>query len=421
MKTLIPSVKGARDFYPAEKAIHGWLYQKIGIISSRFGYEEYDGPFLEKIDLYAAKSGEELVKEQAFVMQDRGGELLTLRPELTPSLARMVAQRQNQLTYPLRWWSFGPFWRYERPQKGRSREFFQWNIDMIGVSTPEADAELVAICVEFLRSVGLTAKQVVIRVNDRRLMDEALGRTGISGEMKKTAFRLIDRSDKLPLKEWENYALESGFTQSQLDGLEAILNDADLWKKSESLQRLFNSLKALNVDDFVKFDAHIIRGLDYYTGTVFEANDLDGGRAILGGGHYDNLVEDVGGDPLPAVGFAMGDVMITLVLEKYGLLPELKPFDKTCLVAVFDDNALSVALGLAAKIRTAGLNVLCYPTAAKLIKQFKYADKLGVRYVLLQGPDEAAQGMVAIKDLTTSQQQLVPETQLVETMQKLLR
>jgi histidyl-tRNA synthetase len=420
MKTLIPSVKGARDFYPAEKAIHGWLYEKIRDISSRFGYEEYDGPFLEKIDLYAAKSGEELVKEQAFVLQDRGGELLTLRPELTPSLARMVAQRQNQLTYPLRWWSFGPFWRYERPQKGRSREFFQWNIDMIGVSSPEADAELIAICVEFLRSVGLTSKQVGIRVNDRRLMDEALSEIKISGEIKKSAFRLIDRSDKLPTKEWENYALELGFTQNQLNGLEAILQDVELWKRSESLQRLFAALKALSVEEFVKFDAHIIRGLDYYTGTVFEANDLDGGRAILGGGHYDNLVEAVGGEPLPGVGFAMGDVMITLVLEKYGLLPELTPFKKTCLVAVFDENALSSAFGLAAKLRAAGLNVLCYPTVAKLIKQFKYADKLGVRYVILQGPDEVSQGKVAIKDLTNSQQQLVSEDRLVETMQKLL-
>jgi histidyl-tRNA synthetase len=420
MKTLIPSVKGARDFYPAEKAIHGWLYEKIGAISSQFGYEEYDGPFLEKIDLYAAKSGEELVKEQAFVMQDRGGELLTLRPELTPSLARMVAQRQNQLTYPLRWWSFGPFWRYERPQKGRSREFFQWNIDMIGVSSPEADAELIAICIEFLRSVGLTAKQVGIRVNDRRLMDEALSEIGISGEMKKSAFRLIDRSDKLPIKEWENYALELGFTQKQLNGLKAILQDTELWKRSESLQRLFIALKALSVEEFVEFDAHIIRGLDYYTGTVFEANDLDGGRAILGGGHYDNLVEAVGGEPLPGVGFAMGDVMITLVLEKYGLLPELKPFKKTCLVAVFDENALSPAFGLAAKLRAAGLNALCYPTVAKLIKQFKYADKLGVRYVILQGPDELNEGKVAIKDLTNSQQQSVSEARLVETMQKLL-
>ena len=149
MKNIIQSVKGTREFYPYEMALRSWLYSKIRTVSELFGYQEYDGPFLESIDLYAAKSGEELVKEQSFVFPDRGGNLITLRPELTLSLARMVAQKQNELIFPLRWWSFGPFWRYEKPQKGRSREFFQWNIDLIGVNSPEADAELVAICAEF--------------------------------------------------------------------------------------------------------------------------------------------------------------------------------------------------------------------------------------------------------------------------------
>lgn len=146
MKQIVQSVKGTRDFYPEEMAIRSWLYQTIRTVSEVFGYQEYDGPFLEKIDLYAAKSGEELVKEQAFVFEDRGGSEITLRPELTPTLARMVAQKQNGLSYPLRWWSFGPFWRYERPQKGRTREFFQWNIDLIGAGSSEADAELLAVC-----------------------------------------------------------------------------------------------------------------------------------------------------------------------------------------------------------------------------------------------------------------------------------
>jgi len=421
MKNLIPPVKGARDFYPEEKAIHGWLYQKLKNVSTSYGYQEYDGPFLERIDLYAAKSGEELVKEQAFVLQDRGGDLLALRPELTPSLARMVAQRQNQLVYPLRWWSFGPFWRYERPQKGRSREFFQWNIDMIGVDSPEADAELIAACASFLRSVGLTADQVAIRVNDRRLMDSELNAVGISGEQKKAAFRLIDRSDKLPQKEWETFAGELGFTTQQIDGIQAVLNDTSLWKKSPSLVRAFDSLKALRADDFIRFDAHIIRGLDYYTGTVFEANDLDGGRAILGGGHYDNLVEDVGGDPLPGVGFAMGDVMITIVLEKYGLLPEPKPFTRAGLMTVFDENAMQDALRLSAMVRDAGIEMVCYPAAAKLQKQFKYADRIGVRFVLVQGPDEKSEAKVSVKDLANATQQTVTEEELTGFLLQLLK
>ena len=191
------------------------MYHQLRTASERFGYQEYDGPFLEKLELYAAKSGEELVKEQAFVLEDRGGDFLALRPELTPSLARMVAQKQNQLVYPLRWWSFGPFWRYERPQKGRSREFFQWNIDMIGVDNTESDAELIAVCVEFLLLVGLTPEQVIIRVNDRRLMDSVLNEIGIIGEQKKIAFKLIDRSDKLPLQEWERFAAGLGFSRER--------------------------------------------------------------------------------------------------------------------------------------------------------------------------------------------------------------
>ena len=160
MKSIIQPVKGTREFYPRQMEVRRWLYAKIEEVAASFGYEEWDGPFLEKIDLYAAKSGEELVKEQSFVFPDRGGELIALRPELTPSLARMVAQKQNELVYPLRWWSFGPFWRYEKPQKGRSREFFQWNIDLIGIESAEADAELLAICATFLKSTGISPDQV---------------------------------------------------------------------------------------------------------------------------------------------------------------------------------------------------------------------------------------------------------------------
>lgn len=197
MKTIIQSVKGTRDFYPEQLAFRNWLYALMRKVSEAFGYQEYDGPFIEKIDLYAAKSGEELVKEQAFVFSDRGGDSITLRPELTPSLARMVAQKQGELVFPLRWWSFGPFWRYERPQKGRTREFFQWNIDLIGGNSPEADAELIAICASFFREAGLSPTQVVIKVNDRRLMDSLLAELNVDPEQRPMVLGLIDRRDKL--------------------------------------------------------------------------------------------------------------------------------------------------------------------------------------------------------------------------------
>ncbi len=204
---VIPSVKGTRDFYPEQMRVRSWLYRTMRRVSELFGYEEYDGPFLEYLELYAAKSGEELVREQAFVFQDRGGEWITLRPELTPSLARMVARKQRQLTYPLRWWSFGPMWRYERPQKGRSREFFQWNVDLIGANSPEADAELVAIGATFLREAGLHPEEVQILVNNRRLVDAQLERLNIPAEQRPAVLRLIDRRDKMPPQRWESYAL----------------------------------------------------------------------------------------------------------------------------------------------------------------------------------------------------------------------
>lgn len=422
MKTLVQPLKGTRDFYPKDMAIRTWLYNQLRQVSEKFGYQEYEGPFLEPIELYAAKSGEELVKEQSFVFPDRGGDLITLRPELTPTLARMVAQRQKQLVYPLRWWSFGPFWRYERPQKGRSREFFQWNIDMVGVDAPEADAELIAIAVEFFRKVGLSPAQVQILVNDRRLMDGEFNRLGISLERRSEVLRLIDRRDKMRPDEWKNYAQDIGLDTAQFNALQTLLLEDDLWRKSEEMQRLFIALKALGASEYVKYAPHIIRGLDYYTGTVFEAWDVEGEfRAMFGGGRYDNLVADVGGDALPGVGFAMGDVVITLILKKYGLLPkELNASPARVLVTVFDAEMLPASFKLATELRQAGINVICYPEAIKLAKQFKYADRIGAHVVLIAGPDEQKAGQVTIKDLRAGTQTTVERNEMVRVISSLL-
>lgn len=422
MEKIITSLKGTRDFYPEDMAVRTWLYANLREVSESFGYQEYDGPFLEKIDLYAAKSGEELVKEQAFVFPDRGGDLITLRPELTPSLARMVAQRQKQFTYPLRWWSFGPFWRYERPQKGRTREFFQWNIDLIGANSPEGDAELIAICAAFFKSVGLSPNQVGIYVNDRRLMESQLLKIGIdSNELRKTVFKLIDRRDKMLPAEWDGFVIESGLTLALLNSLKSMLANRDLWQESPELTRVFAALETLGAAPYVRFDPQIIRGLDYYTATVFEARDLDReGRAILGGGHYDNLVEDVGGDPLPAVGFAMGDVMIRLVLEKYGCLPEFKPSPADILVTVFEPSLLGHSLKISADLRTAGFKVVCFNEEAKLPRQLKYADKMSIRFVVIVGPDEFASGQATVKDLVSRQQATVAVGKILDAIREWL-
>ena len=422
MKTIILPVKGTRDFYPEQMAVRTWLYGIVRRVSESFGYQEWEAPILESLNLYAAKSGEELVKKQSYVFTDRGGEEITLRPELTPSLARMIAQKQGELAFPARWWSFGPFWRYEKMQKGRSREFFQWNIDMLGVNSPEADAELVAIAAGFLKAVGLTPAQARIYVNNRRFMDAEFERLAIPDDKKAGVSALVDRREKMEQVAWDAYALEIGLTAQQLGGLKSLLADGEAWRRSEELVRLFAALDALGAAEYVQFDPNIMRGLLYYTGTVFEAFDVSGSlrRAILGGGRYDNLLRDVGGEPLSGVGFAMGDVVIGLVLQELGLIPPLAITPAAVLVTVFSPELQPESLKLAAQLRQAGFNVTCYPEAAKLPKQFKFADRMGMKAVLVLGPDELAQGRITLKNLTSGTQTVLERADILEAVERLV-
>jgi histidyl-tRNA synthetase len=423
MKKIIQTVKGTREFYPEQMFARNFIYEKVRAASERFGYQEWDGPFIEPIELYAAKSGEELVKKQSFTFEDRGGESVTLRPELTPSLARMIAAKQGELNFPVRWWSFGPFWRYESPQRGRTREFFQWNIDMLGVDSPEADAELIAVGATFLRSVGLSPRLAQINVNNRRLMELQFDSLGIPAEKRVDVSNLVDRRSKMDSAKWDAYALEIGLNQKQLDGLKSLLGNFDLWKQSEELTRTFAVLDALGVKEYVKFDPNIMRGLLYYTGTVFEAFDTSGSvkRAIFGGGRYDNLLEDVGGQPLSGVGFAMGDVVIGIILQEAGLVPEFRPSPAQVLVTVFDEKLLPQSFALAGELRNANLNVMVYPEPAKLPKQFKFADRMKMKAALVLGPDEAEKGSVVVKNLTTGEQVQVKKEAVLESVLKILK
>jgi len=419
----IQTVKGTREFYPEQMSLRNYLFEKVRAASQSFGYQEYDGPFIESIDLYAARSGEELVKKQSFTFEDRGGDLVTLRPELTLSLARMIAAKQNELTYPLRWWSFGPFWRYEQPQKGRSREFFQWNIDMLGVNSPEADAELIAVAATFMRSVGLSPERAQIYVNNRRLMEAQFNALGIAAEKRMDVSNLMDRRSKMEPAKWDAYAIESGLTQAQLDGLKDVLGNLDLWKQSDELTRTFAALEALGVREYVKFVPGIMRGLLYYTGTVFEAFDTSGSlkRSLFGGGRYDNLLADVGGQPLSGVGFAMGDVGMGIFLQESGLLPEFQSTPAQVLVTVFDEKLAMQSFALAAELRNAGLNVMVSPEPTKLPKQFKFADKMKIKVVLVLGPDEAEKGLVVVKNLVNGEQAQVKREAALEAIQGILK
>lgn len=423
MKKVIPPVKGTRDFYPEQMAIRTWIYNTARSVSESFGYQEYEAPILESLALYVARSGDELVKDQAYVFSDRGGDQIALRPELTASLARMIAQRQGELAFPVRWWSFGPFWRYERPQRGRTREFFQWNVDMLGASSPEADAENVAVLASFLKRVGLSPAQVLILVNDRRLMDAHFDELGVTAAARSGALSLLDRRGRLDRETWLKEAAELGLSPTQLARVEDFLEDREAWQRSAELRRFFSAIDALGWTDFVRFDASIVRGLQYYTGTVFEAWEVGGDirRSLLGGGRYDRLLSDVGGAALPAVGFALGDVVMTLLLEKYGLLPlDLSAFPAPILVTVFDAEYQSESLKLATELRQAGLNVALYPDLERLARQFKYADKIHARLALVMGPDEAAAGHVTLKDLRTGFQSSVIRAQITAACREAL-
>jgi histidyl-tRNA synthetase len=418
---IIQPVKGTRDFYPEELALRRWLYEKIRTVSEQYGYQEYDGPFLERLELYAAKSGEELVQEQSFVFPDRSGEMIALRPELTPSLARMLATRSRALPKPIRWWSFGPFWRYERPQKGRSREFFQWNIDLLGVDSPQADAEIASIAAAFFQACGVTPNQVRIKINNRRLAETRLAEIGISEGDRQQVFRLIDRKSKLSPAEWEASATEIGLSATQLDDIKANLMDREAWRAFDELVQFFDAVDIMGTSAYMEYDPEVIRGLDYYTGTVFEAHDQAGEeRAILGGGRYDNLVADVGGDALPGVGFAMGDVVIGLVLTTLNIRPSLRVSPADVFIPIFDEESRKASLQLAAELRSHGVRVEWFPEVARLPRQLKYADRYKIPLAIIQGPDEIATGKLSIKDLTTGKQTEIPRQDVVRYILDLL-
>jgi len=418
---IIHSVKGTRDYYPEDMAIRTWLYGKMRQISEAFGYSEFEAPLLEPFELYAAKSGEEIVEKQSYVFTDRGGERITLRPELTPSLARMVAARQQQLTYPLRWWSFGPFWRYERPQKGRTREFFQWNIDMIGDPSPEADAEIISIAAKFFKLLDLQPQDVQILVNDRRLMDRETFCLGINENEREEVYQLIDRKDKMTPQQWETNARKIGLDKVQIKNIESLISNNELWKKSDELQKVLSSLETYGVMEYIKFAPYILRGLIYYTGTVFEAWDTSGEfRALFGGGRYDNLVKDVGGRDVGAVGFAVGDLVITLLLKSLKKLPQFGETPAEIFVTTFDKEHLRPSIKLAMELRQAGFRVTNYLKFEKLGKQLRYANKIGSKFALILGPEEMKKNQVSMKILDSGEQENIPRDRLIKRIYKLL-
>ena len=418
---LIQPVKGTRDFYPQDQAFQNWLYSKFKEVAELFGFQEYEGPIIESLDLYAAKSGEELVKKQAFTLPDRSGNALTLRPEMTPTLARMVAQKARELTFPVKWFTFGRRFRYEKPQKGRAREFFQWDVDILGPENLEADAEVIAVAATLYQKLGLTPTEVKIKINDRKLLQDRFLTLEIPEENLVRVFRLADKKDKVTREDFIEMGQENGLSEDQTKAILQILEEKNAYLDSPWLVKIFDLLKKYGVSEYVEYDPGIVRGLEYYTRTVFEGWDVKGEfRAIWGGGRYDNLVADVGGkQKIPGVGFAMGDMVIAEVLKANNKYPTLLINKTQVLVTVFSPELYDKSLKIANVLREENINAETFldPTA-KIDKQLKYADKKGIPYVIIIGPVEAEQTLVVLKNLRTREQITILQADLVKKIKQ---
>lgn len=413
MSKKFQPLRGFSDLYPEKKALQNWLFEKMRKVSLQFGYAEYEGPILESLSLYEAKSGQELVAEQTFKFRDRSQRMVALRPELTPTLARMIAAKSSQIPQPYRWFSIGPFFRYEKPQAGRTRQFYQWNVDLTGPSTPEADSEVIAMTAQFFQELGLDASQVVIKISDRKLVETRLDIIGIPKSKFPQVSKIIDKRGKITKAEFESLLKRAGFDKSQIKDIGRILSDFDFAEESDNLTAIFSNLKDAGFANYVTFDPSIVRGLDYYTGTVFEAYDRAGKfRAILAGGRYDNLISDFGGPKLGACGFAAGDEVILEVLEYFGKLPTVPLEPAKILVTIFDEATIRESLKLANFLRKEGIPTEFYPEITKLDKQIRYALKKGIPYMAILGPEEAARKTVTVKILATGEQFQVSQEEL---------
>ncbi|HET7630582.1 MAG TPA: histidine--tRNA ligase [Candidatus Saccharimonadales bacterium] len=404
--------KGTRDYYPDDKRLQNYIFGVWRRVAERFGYEEYAAPILEPLELYAAKTGQEIVNEQTYQFVDRGGRSVAIRPEMTPSIARMVAARQQELGYPARLYSVANFMRYERPQKGREREFWQLNLDLFGVDGVEADAEIIIVSDQIMREFGARDDMYTIRINNRRLINFMMADyLELDGADALAMIKLFDRKDKMNGEQFMNQAAEIFDGQSADEGLKKIQrlvsanSMADLpedirdSEAVEEVRELFSRLKEAGVTN-AKFDITLMRGFDYYTGMVFEVfdNSPDNNRAMFGGGRYDGLVGLFGGDNVPTVGVAPGATTTEEFLKAHQLLPELQSTTDAVIIVIGDN--LKSAQKLAGSLRASGVNVSVDLTNRKTDKQIKSVVKMQVPYMIFVGDHEVAESKYRLKDVS---------------------
>ena len=426
----IPAVKGTRDFYPPQMAVRNYIVDGWKAASRRSGFEEYDGPIFEHLSMYQIKSGQEIA-EQLFSLTDRGGRDLAIRPEITPTLARMVNQQIHTLARPIKWFSVPRLCRAERPQKGRLREFFQWNIDIIGVEDVLADAEVIFCSVDYLRSVGLTARDIVVKLSSRRMLAAMLEAIGVKEDRLPSVYAVLDKKAKIPDEAFEAMLSEAlpdedirGNAKNlmeaeRLEDLTASARTEEASIAAEELKRLMGLLNAMGIGDFIQFDIGVVRGLAYYTGVVFEIYDRAALlRAVCGGGRYDNLLSDFGGPKMTATGMGMGDCVLEILLRQKGLLRDdmlaTRSLDYFIVTAQGDLEVSAVEL--AARIRLAGCACDFSYKGGALGKQLKQADASGAGKVIILGQEYSQGGKLVVKDMKSGQQKEIEKESFLASL-----
>lgn len=406
-KVSTESYKGVRDFYPEDQTIQNFIFDVWKKTLTNFGYEQYDASILELSDLYKAKSGDEIVGQQTYTFIDRGDREVTLRPEMTPTIARMIASRRRDLIFPLRWFSIPNLFRYERPQRGRLREHWQLNVDLFGIDNLQAEMEVIEIAYKILLNFGMKDDQFEIRINDRKLLNKYFEDQGLNEIEVHELTRLIDKKNKI-----------SDFDE-QVKRLLGRSIDLDI-KPNETIQAIIDTLRNRQISNVV-FDPTITRGFDYYTGVVFEIFDKhpDNNRSLFGGGRYDDLLDIFDAEKVPAFGFGMGDVMLKETLDTYGLLPKTKT-NINLMLCPLNDAFFDISADWASHFREEGLNVTVDFSGKKIGDQIKKADKKNIPFVACIGEDEIKNGKLILKELQNGQEKKLARKKIVEFVKKKL-
>ena len=422
--------KGTRDFYPDDMRLRNWFFGKIRQTLETAAFDEYNGPMLESLELYAAKSGEEIANKQTYNFVDRGNRSVAIRPEMTPTVARMVAAKMNDLSFPLRWFTIPNMYRYEATQRGRLREFWQLNVDIFGCDTYESDLEIIVSAIRILKAFGADESMFTVRINNRRFFNDVIAAiSGGDADKSKLVSKVIDKKNKIPRDVYEKELIALGLTSEQIGRIDELygMSVADATSicpdsvGATELRLLFEALDKLGLSKYCMFDFGIIRGLDYYTGTVFEVfdNAPENNRAMFGGGRYDNLVGlFVKNAKITGVGYGMGDVTLENFLVTHKLIPEMLCDDTKVLVTRFDDVPFEEYVSITNTLRDKDITASVYLGSKKFGKQIDYAVKNNYTHVVIMGGSEFADKQVKIKDLLTREEFVVNADELCDFFNK---